>query len=119
MGVHSIGGCVDTRPEGTTVCLIDSFGYGDGLEQGFFTSSAYAIKQLMLFLLEANLYFMQDSRQHARYGCSVYAIDDVRHLHTLDGYLPLSGEKRGLLPYLEAHSRPGYCKLTMIAPSQH
>lgn len=106
MGVHSISGCVDMRTEGTTVCLIDSFGYGDGLEQGFFTTSAYTIKQFLFFMPNAKLYFMQDSRQHARHGCSVYAIDDVRHLHTLDGYLPPSGNKCGLVPYLEVHSRP-------------
>jgi hypothetical protein len=53
----------------------------------------------------STIYLPAETRLKSIYGCSVFSLDDLQHLYTIEQYLPPEYKKEnGLFDYLKAHS---------------
>lgn len=101
-GPHWISGRIDFHTNGCDLCIIDSLGSESAAIMG---SGLQMAELAQRRLAGVRIYVLGEERQHAMQGCSVYAIDDARHLHTIERYLPPAYAAGGLFAYLGAHSR--------------
>lgn len=99
-GVHWTSGCIDLTGSPPKILLIDSL----GAESVVDTTSA--IEEIREAFPDMEIYLSKDVRQKSNVGCSVFAIDDCRHLHTIENYLPAAYVETGLFGYLFDHSEP-------------
>jgi len=98
---HWICGEIKVDPSGEMSCvLIDSAG-----STPYLTDVALEINKRFP---ECKIYVTDFIRQHSPYGCTVFALDDLRHLHTIEKYLSPKYKKIGLFGYLEdSHQKEG------------
>ena len=61
-------------------------------------------------------YFSSEIRQHDNDGCHVFALDDARHLYTVEQkkYLPEKYKESGLFGYLDDHANGIYANNPML-----
>lgn len=98
-GAHWIAGDIQIDSDGrVNVLLIDSL----ALPLRFHASED-AIKSIAHVFPESCIYFAAEKRQRSKAGCSVFGLDDGRHLVTVEKYLPLKYQKTGLFGYLAEH----------------
>jgi hypothetical protein len=80
------------------IVFIDSLGYSLGY--------AYFSEKFQEFsncFPTGVIYFSAEKRQNSARGCSVFALDDVTHLFTLEQYLDKKYKSTGLFGYLADH----------------
>lgn len=103
-GPHWISGCIRGKQEGFDVCIVDSLGCLAWSELHLDTK--FMLEETLAGLASPRVFILRDKRQHSMFGCSVYALDDVRHLHTLERYLPVAYNSSGMFGYFANHSVP-------------
>jgi hypothetical protein len=100
VGIH-INTCdmiVDEKNH-ASIFIVDSLG-SDG---NFFLKNI--IFPLDTYFPNSSIYITHDERQASAMGCSVFALDDLRHLHTIERYLPTEYKtENGLFDYLKDNS---------------
>jgi hypothetical protein len=93
---HWIAGEIFINKDGTKSMLImDSLG-----PSGFYSGCDEFFKKFPL----GNIYYAAYLRQNSPSGCSIFSLDDVRHLFTIDNYLPRNDVTSiNLWKYLQQH----------------
>lgn len=95
---HWICGDIQITQDGqVSVLLIDSLGQQE--LNSFETGTA--IKILKAVFPSADIYFPHKEKQGPGLGCSVFALDDIRHLYTVENYLDPKYHNGGLHDYLK------------------
>jgi hypothetical protein len=96
---HWIAGSVLVDNNGKIkVLLIDSLGVVNKPTGKWINSYLNAAIKDIVYNIQATPMIIEDVRQYTLQGCSVYAIDDIQHLFSINDYLP---EKQNIFTYLE------------------
>ncbi len=81
------------------MCVVDSLGCESGFSS--FNGTQSLIEELLVKLHSPRVFVLKDRRQYSLFGCLVYSLDDVRHLHTLERNLPAGYISLGMFGYFE------------------
>jgi hypothetical protein len=96
---HWMAGDIEIQADGRTrFLLIDPLGYEDDSFNLF--GSEDMLRAFAKVFPGSEIYYSSTVRQHTDVGCSVFALDDVRHLYTAEKYLEEKYKKTGLFGYL-------------------
>lgn len=77
----------------------------DSLQGEALTLTKHTLFTLKKYFPNSTIYIPQEHRQVTMKGCSVFSLDDLRHLHTIEQYLPSEYKKEnGLFDYLKDNS---------------
>lgn len=96
-GLHWITGDIQIEADGQiNVLIIDSLG-----NKKICLETSWAMKMIAQCFPTVKLYWSIEQRQHDEVSCSVYALDDVRHLFTIEKYLDKKYATTGLFGYLK------------------
>ena len=99
-GEHWITGQIEIETDGSTQILImDSLGV-DKDKNKFYAKTEKIIETFAEQFSDSKIYLTSETRLHAPAGCSVIAIDDVRHLIHIERYIDEKYTKSGLFGYL-------------------
>lgn len=94
--VHWFAGEIEITQDGRArILIIDSL----GKDSSFFPTDL--MTQFSQVFPQGDIYFSTEKRQHASAGCSVYAIDDITHLYTLEKFIDKPSKNYNLFDYLE------------------
>jgi hypothetical protein len=94
-GTHWISGEINIDRDGkASMLIIDSLGNWEK-EDGDDVSKSFP---------QCKIYYSSVKRQNAAKGCSVFSLDDARHLFTTDRYLESKYDETGLFGYLAESS---------------
>ncbi|VVC75563.1 hypothetical protein AQUSIP_08530 [Aquicella siphonis] len=98
-GTHWVAGEVKIDEQGrASLFIIDSLG---ALNNNSFATET--VKHFAALFPDSPIYYSLEKRQNSGAGCSVFSIDDVAHLYTLEQYLDPKYDGTGLFGYLESH----------------
>ncbi len=96
---HWVSGLIQVDEVGKARVLVtDSLGISPEVAFG-------AVAECFMAQFESiDLFYSDEKRQQADAGCSVFALDDARHLQTVHRYLPPKYADTGVFGYLADHS---------------
>lgn len=95
-GEHWRSGDISIDQDGNVkVLFIDSVGFDNRLINIF--------SDFFKIFPNATAYLDDTQRQHSQYGCSVFTLDDIRHLFSIENNLGNKGKKVNLFDYLDNH----------------
>ena len=96
-GGHWVSGDIKIDANGTAkILLIDPLGKFD-------YQTPEHIANIAKIFPDAEIFFDNTQRQTDYVGCMVFALDDVRHLFTIENYLPKKEGSSDLFDFLEHH----------------
>ncbi|MDF1683678.1 MAG: hypothetical protein P1U36_03375 [Legionellaceae bacterium] len=100
MSPHWTAGQIEIKEDGSVNLFIsDSLGL-DKNNAYWFSSQLNSKEFLQLFQdRTVNIFYGADKRQNADEGCKVYAMDDVRHFHSMEQYM----DEDNIMDYLAEH----------------
>jgi hypothetical protein len=95
---HTICGEIrKNQDDNYEIFLLDSL----GSESGLTLALKGIISKIITIIPNRTIYVSYEKRQYLEAGCTAFAVDDVRHLYTIENYLEKKYAKDGLFAYLD------------------
>jgi hypothetical protein len=105
-GTHWLSGQIDINEDGAaSLLIIDSLGV---TEQHTFIYGMELITIFSAIFPQHQLYYSSDVKQKAQQGCSVFALDDIKHLYSVSKYIDRARYPEGLFDFLKQNSEKVY-----------